>query len=283
VFYASKEETLEIQNTKVKTDARTLELFVKVFWQIHQNNDRAALILLNRARKEKGYGWDFVEVLREKRPRNSRITKARQTAHSTDPVSEAGVNHENDVVIPGVYANADTSSGYQSSVFDENSDEEKGDISISSDTPMVTSPTSRPINIEAAEGSASQPQDIGDERTSSTLPSGLRGQKRSATAEENPSSEHPSDMDEDIESAHASKELLPSSSPLPLLSSRSKTVMVTPKPVAFSRSTAPGARSKAQASKPKPTASSRTAKLKQLPARGPKKKQYYTKEEIAED
>jgi hypothetical protein len=253
-------------------DTHTLELFVKVFWEIFQNNDRAALILLNRERRKKGYVWDFVEVLREKRPPNARRTEPRQTAHSSDPVSEAGVNHENDVVIPGVYANADTSSGYQPSVFDEMSDEEKGDIIISSDTSMVVSPILRPMNVvEAAEGSASQPQDLGDENTRSTLPSGLRGQKRSATAEENPS---PSNMDDDIKSVDASNELLPPSSPVPFLSSRPKDVTVTPKSVAFSRSTAPGARSKAQTSKPsEPTASSRkvSAKPKQLTARGPRK------------
>jgi hypothetical protein len=164
----------------VTADQKTLELFVKVFWCFYQKDERAALVLLNKERKERNYGWDFYPSL-------EKPSKTSRTKHypSVASVSTAEASNDGDIDIPNVDANVDTSSIYQSSVFDEISDEEKGDIPIPSDVLAVTSLISSPgQSTEVKEGPALDGQEISAEAQSEH---GLRGRKRRATAGENSS------------------------------------------------------------------------------------------------
>ena len=247
------------------TDQKTLELFVKVFWCFYQNNERAALVLLNKERKERDYGWDFYPGLGLKKPSKTSRKKHHPTVAS---VSTAEASKNDDIDIPSVDANADTSSIYQSSVFDEISDEEKGDIPILSDTAAVTSLiSSLGQSAEVVkDGPALDGQEIITEAQSEH---GLRGRKRRATAGENSSGRSsPTDIpNEEVTAANTAKDSRLSS---PLLSGSSVSntrvqadAMVTTNPQS---SSAPTTRSQTCAPNPSELPGSlRTNKPEQIP------------------
>ena len=93
-----------------------------------------------------------------------------------------------DVGVPSLDADADVSSVFGSSTLEYMSEEEKGDMLLYSDIPVVSPGLG--LSTEVAEGSF--PVEDGGQATRSEVASGLRGQKRRATAEDISSLEHSS-------------------------------------------------------------------------------------------
>lgn len=147
-FKATEKETRNVRKLKINTKLENVEIFVRVYWCLHQKDEQGARIILNQERKKKGFGWDLV-VEHEKREETRVKLEALSRSHSRLADKNMDAEPKGVDAIPPE-PDAGTSSTCRSSVLDASSLEEvKVKIaSSSSDEPPLVPMPDIPIPVE---------------------------------------------------------------------------------------------------------------------------------------